>query len=173
MLATKQKREGRFANVSAHLAGARAEKIGYYLALYGLAIILLLIGGFKFTTAEAQGIEGLVRHSPLMFWMYSLFSLQTVSNIIGVVEITVAVLLALRPLSARLGVLGGMGASLTFLATVSFLFSTPGVIDHSYALPVLSGTGQFLIKDLVLMGASFVILGEALQSVLGSQEVSE
>ncbi len=141
----------------------RLEKTGVYIALYGLVITLLLIGGFKFTSVEAQGIAGLIKHSPILFWMYRLFSLQTVSNIIGLVEIAIALLLALRPVAPRLAVIGGVGASLTFLTTVSFLLSTPGVIDHHFVLPALSGIGQFLIKDVVLLGAAVFITADALR----------
>ena len=50
---------------------------------------------------------------------------------------------------------------MTFLGTTSFLFSTPGVLDHTYAVPLLGGLGGFLIKDLVLLGASMLTAAEA------------
>ena len=37
---------------------------------YGLAIVLLWIGGMKFTAYEAAGVAPLVIHSPLMSWAY-------------------------------------------------------------------------------------------------------
>ncbi len=85
-----------------------------------------------------------------MFWLYRIFSLQGVSNLIGAIEITVA----LRPFSARLSFIGSIGAIITFLLTVSFLFSTPGAFQFSQGFPLLGDAGQFLIKDLVLLGAS-------------------
>jgi reactive chlorine resistance protein C len=48
-------------------------------------------------------------------------------------------------------------AVLLFLATLSFLCSTPGI-----DAPIRSMTGQLLIKDLVLLGASVWTLGEVL-----------
>src|SRR5271169_2905624 len=82
------------------------EKLGIHISRYGLVITLLLIGILKFTNAEAQGIQPLVAHSPFMFWLYSIFSVQTVSNLIGATEILVAVLIALRPFSAKLSFAG-------------------------------------------------------------------
>ena len=38
-------------------------KIGYLIAVYALAIVLLWIGIFKFTPTEAKGIKGLVEKS--------------------------------------------------------------------------------------------------------------
>ncbi len=110
---------------------------------------------------EAQGIQPLVASSPLMFWLYKVFSLQAVSNLIGVIEIAVAVLIALRPFSARLSFVGSIGAIITFVLTVSFLFSTPGAFQFSHGVPLLGDAGQFLIKDVVLLGASIFTAAEA------------
>ncbi len=44
-----------------------------------------------------------------MSWMYSVFSLQAVSNIVGAAEIIFAVLIALRFVSSRLSAIGSLG----------------------------------------------------------------
>jgi uncharacterized membrane protein YkgB len=137
------------------------ERLGIQVSRNGLAITLLLIGVLKFTAGEAQGIQPLVANSPLMFWIYRVFSLQGVSNLIGVVEIVVALLIAVRPFSARLSFIGSIGAIITFVLTVSFLFSTPGAFQFSHRFPLLGDAGQFLIKDLVLLGASIWTAAEA------------
>jgi len=137
------------------------EDLGIHVSRYGLVVTLLLIGALKFTAGEAQGIQPLVQNSPLMFWLYRILSIQGVSNLIGVIEIVVALLIALRPFSARLSFLGSIGAIITFLLTVSFLFSTPGALRFSHGFPVLGDAGQFLIKDLVLLGASVGTAAEA------------
>lgn len=51
-----------------------------------------------------------------------------------------------------------------FLGTLSFLFTTPGVVaSYAGGIPVLSGQpGQFLLKDLVLIGVAIWTLGESL-----------
>jgi uncharacterized membrane protein YkgB len=137
------------------------ENVGIHVSRYGLVATLLLIGVLKFTTGEAQGIQSLVASSPLMFWLYKVFSLQAVSNLIGVIEIAVAVLIALRPFSTRLSFVGSIGAIITFLLTVSFLFSTPGAFQFSHGVPLLGDASQFLIKDVVLLGASIFTAAEA------------
>jgi reactive chlorine resistance protein C len=122
----------------------------------------LLIGFLKFTSSEAAGIQPLVAHSPLLSWLYSVLSVQGVSNLIGAIEIAIAVLLALRPISAKASFIGSLGSIVTFLLTTSFLFSTPGAVQLNHGLPVLGDAGQFLIKDVVLLGASFWTASEAL-----------
>jgi uncharacterized membrane protein YkgB len=140
---------------------SRLEAIGIVVSRYGLVVVLLLIGVLKFTPGEAAAIQPLVEHSPLMSWMYSLLGIQGVSNVISVIEIATAALMALRPLSPKASFVGSLAAVVTFLLTVSFLFSTPGAAQLKYGFPVLGDAGQFLIKDLVLLGASFWTAAEA------------
>jgi len=140
---------------------ASFEKLGIYISRYGLVVTLLLIGVLKFSAAEAHGIQPLVSNSPLMFWLYRIFSLQAVSDLIGTIEILVALLIGLRPFSARVSFIGSLGAIITFLLTISFLFSTPGAFQLLHGFPVLGDAGQFLIKDVVLLGASIWTAAES------------
>jgi reactive chlorine resistance protein C len=80
----------------------------------------------KFTEYEAKGIEPLVARSPLMSWMYAFLTVRAFSNALGVVEVAIAILIGLRPWSAKASVVGSAGAVLMFLTTLSFLLSTPG-----------------------------------------------
>src|SRR5664279_580883 len=88
-------------------------RIGMHIARAGLVLCFLFIGLAKFTPEEARGIQPLVSHSPLMSWMYSLWSLQAASNIIGVTELVIMALLVLGIWSARVSVVGAIGAVLT------------------------------------------------------------
>jgi uncharacterized membrane protein YkgB len=119
----------------------------------------------KFTAYEAQGIKGLVENSPLMSWAYAVLSVQGFSSLIGVTEVLIGLLIAARPFSARLAAAGSALAVGMFLTTLSFLLTTPGVGEASQGgFPALSVVpGQFLFKDVVLLGASLWSLGEAWQ----------
>jgi len=139
----------------------RLETIGVHTSRYGLVAVLLLIGVLKFTPEEAAGIQSFVAHSPFMSWMYAVLSVQGASNVIGVIEIATAALIALRPVLPQASFVGSLGGAVTFLLTISFLFSTPGAAQLKYGFPVLGGAGQFLIKDLVLLGASLWTAAEA------------
>ncbi len=85
---------------------------------------------------------------------------------LGVVEVAVALLIAARPFSPRVSALGSALAVGMFLTTLSFLVTTPGVWEPSLGgFPALSAVpGQFLIKDLTLLGISLWTLGEAWQA---------
>lgn len=140
------------------------QRAGEFLLRYGLVLILAWIGAMKFTAYEAAGIQGLVQTSPLMSWMYRVFSLQTTSNIIGIAELSAALLIAIRPISPRLSAIGSVLAVLTFLTTLTFLFSLPGWEKSLGGFPALSGSGGFLLKDVVLLGTALWTLGESLNA---------
>jgi uncharacterized membrane protein YkgB len=142
------------------------EAVGHGIIRYGLAAVILWIGAMKFTAYEATGIQPLVSHSPLMSWMYGFLSVRGVSNLLGVVEILTAVLVAARPVSAWVCAVGSFLAAGIFLTTLTFLFSTPGWEPSLGGFPALSAMpGQFLLKDVVLLGAAVWSLGESLGRV--------
>lgn len=153
---------------------ARAEStlsaISGALLRYGLVLVIGWIGLLKFTEYEARGIEPLVANSPLMSWLYGIFSVTTFSVLLGVLEVVTAVLLAVKPWWPRVSAAGSVLAIGLFVATISFLFTTPGIGEASAGgFPLLSTTGQFLIKDVVLIGVSAWTLTDAMAATLRSQ----
>lgn len=146
--------------------GERIAVLGELLIQYGLVLVVGWIGVMKFTAYEAAGIQPLVANSPLLSWAYQVLSVQAVSNVLGVTEIVVAVMIALRPLSARVAALGSGLAVMMFLTTLSFLLSTPGWEPSLGGFPALSVVpGQFVLKDVVLLGVAVWLLGETLKDV--------
>ena len=140
------------------------QKLGEFFIRYGLVLVLGWIGAMKFTAYEAEGIKALVETSPLMSWMYKILSLQATSNVIGVAELCATLLIAIRPLAPRLSAVGSVIAVFTFLTTLTFLFSLPGWEQSLGGFPALSGSGGFLLKDAVLLGAALFTLGDSLAS---------
>jgi uncharacterized membrane protein YkgB len=144
----------------------RVEAAGRELARYGLAVVVGWIGLMKFTAYEAEGIRPFVANSPLMSWVYGPLGVRGFSAVLGVVEVAVALLIAARAFSPRASALGSALAVGMFLTTLTFLVTTPGVWEPSAGgFPALSAIpGQFLIKDLALLGISLWSLGEAWQA---------
>jgi reactive chlorine resistance protein C len=141
------------------------DKLAGNFARYGLVVVISWIGLLKFTSFEAYGIEPLVASSPLMSWLYGIFSVTTFSALLGVVEVATAALLAVKPWAPRLSAVGSVMAVGLFVATLTFLFTTPGVFEASAGgFPVLSLTGGFLIKDVALLGVSIWTLADALRA---------
>src|SRR5216683_1940233 len=82
--------------------------------------------------------------------------------------VVVLMLIGLLKFTPKASFVGSLGAVVTFLLTISFLFSTPGALQLGHGISILGDTGQFLIKDLVLLGASCWIAAEALSAVGGT-----
>ena len=75
---------------------------------WSLVLIFLWFGFMKFTAYEAKGIAPLVMHSPLLSWAYNLLGERGFATALGIVEISIGVLIALRPFSARASSLGSV-----------------------------------------------------------------
>ena len=145
------------------------DAVGGLGARYGLVIVIAAFGLLKFTNYEAQGIQPLVSESPVMSWLYDIFSVYTFSLLLGVFELAAAVLIAVKPWWPKVSTVGSALAILLFVATISFLFTTPGVFDESVGgFPLLSLTGGFLIKDVALLGISVWTLADALRATRSS-----
>jgi len=128
---------------------------GVAVLRYGLVALLLLWGSFKFFEFEAQAIVPLVENSPGLGWMYAAFGVRGTSALFGVAEVGAGLAIAARRFFPRVSGYGSAVAALTFLTTLSFLLTTPGVLalDNPW--------GGFLMKDIVLLGAALVTAAEA------------
>ena len=146
-------------------AATGLEATGQLVLRYGLVLVVAWIGAMKFTAYEAAGIQPLVANSPFLGWMYRFLSVRLFSDLLGIGEIAIAVMIVVRPWSPRVAALGSAMAVMMFLTTLSFLFSTPGWEPSLGGFPALSALpGQFLLKDVVLLGAAVWSLGEALSA---------
>jgi uncharacterized membrane protein YkgB len=137
------------------VTGRLVEGVGKAILRYGLALFLIGSGLTKFTEFEALWIQPLMANSPFFGWIYGITSVQGASNLIGIIEITLGVLMALRRWWPTLSAVGSLGAAVTFVLTFSFLLTTPNVSTE------LAG---FLMKDLILCGAALWSAGDALQA---------
>ena len=90
----------------------------------GSYIIFISFGIQKFTPQSADGIALYISNSPFVSWL-SIFGIRGEANLLGIIELTRAALLAAGafiPILSALGSLMGIG---TFAITWSFFFSTP------------------------------------------------
>ncbi|MBZ9987133.1 YkgB family protein [Mesorhizobium sp. BH1-1-5] len=129
---------------------------GQVVARYSVVLFFVVFGVAKFTAAEATAIHPLLVHSPFLFWLPSLFDQQLSSNIIGIVEIALALMMASRPFTPWVSAIGSYGVAASLVVTLSFLATTPQ-LD-----PAL---GAFIVKDLTLFGVALWSAGEALAAV--------
>ncbi|WP_095197176.1 YkgB family protein [Pseudomonas sp. Irchel 3A7] len=143
--------------------GVSTMALGTYGIYFALAVIYFWFGGMKFTHYEAEGLVPLVSNSPLLGWVYNIFNVDLFSALLGVLEVSIGLLIAGRLLSPKLSLIGGALSAGLFITTLSFMFSTPGVIEPGLGFPAISvAPGQFLLKDLGLLAASIFVAGHSL-----------
>jgi len=130
-------------------------RVGYGFAFFSTFLILLWVGLFKFTPTEAEAIRPFVENSPLMSWLYAVGSVQQVSNLIGIIEVVTALMLLGTLWWPRLRRPTAAFLVLTFLTTLSFLFSTPGTFKWVDGFPV---TNFLVLKDLSYLGFALWLL---------------
>ena len=86
--------------------------VGRYLVRYALVVVIAWIGALKYSGYEAAAIQPLIAHSPIFSWLYGILSVGTFAAVLGSLEIVAALLIAIRPLSPRISVIGSaLGAS--------------------------------------------------------------
>lgn len=130
------------------------------LLRWALVVIFLWFGGMKFTAYEATGIAPFIEHSPIMNWLHMLFGVQGASYVIGALELSTAAALIAGAFQPVFSALGAAMSAATYLITLTFFLSTPGVAEQTAGgFPAISAApGQFLLKDLVLLAASLLLL---------------
>jgi uncharacterized membrane protein YkgB len=141
---------------------ARIDAVGRAVALTGVVAPLFLIGMFKFTQVEVDALKPLISATPWLSWLYPLFGEALTSYLLGVVELVAAALLIGSIWSARAGMIGSAIATLTFATTISIMFAVPIWEDSIGGFPWINATGQFLLKDVALLGISLVVLAQSL-----------
>jgi uncharacterized membrane protein YkgB len=123
-----------------------------------MVLIFIAFGIQKFTPQSAHGIELYISNSPFVSWL-SIFGVRGEADLLGVIELTTAALLAAGAFSPMLSALGSLLGIGTFAITWSFFFSTPDVVKWSLSKDPIAWnlTGEFLFKDIVLLCVCLVL----------------
>ncbi|CAM3134494.1 hypothetical protein BST27_18250 [Mycobacterium intermedium] len=154
-----------FAMMAQGPRASRASTIAPLVARYGLVIVLVWFGAMKFTHYESDGISHWVANSPLLSGFYNVMSIDAFGRLNGSIELITAALLAVKPWFPKASVVGGVFASMFFLTTLSFMITTPGVGEASAGgFPILSADGEFLMKDIAMLGLALWLLVDAIDA---------
>jgi uncharacterized membrane protein YkgB len=136
--------------------------VAFKVTSVGMIVMLLWAGSYKMTRPGAEGIIPLVSNSPLISWHFKLFGPYVGSDIIGLSEITAALLFLLGYAKPRAGIIGGLIASLMFFITSTMVITTPGAIisvPGIQGMRYMSFLGLFLFKDILGLGVAISLIG--------------
>jgi uncharacterized membrane protein YkgB len=133
-------------------------KIPFLVTSIGMIVMLLWAGSYKMTAPGAEGIIPLVSHSPLISWHFKLFGPYVGSDIIGLAEITAAILMITGYLRPKAGIVGSLIATLMFFITSTMVITTPGSTTVVHGIRYMSFMGLFLFKDVISLGVSLYLI---------------
>src|SRR5215472_5637972 len=150
-----------------HGSGLLAEDLDYHVVRASMVIMFFFFGYQKWWAYEAERLVPFISNGPLIWWLYPVFGHQGASWFLGVSEWTFGSLLLAGFWDKRLGVLGALGSTGTFIATVTIIpFMPDGWDVAAGGFPAMTGNVPFLMKDVVLLAVSFYLLRQDVVRVL-------
>ena len=148
--------------------------LDYHLLRASMVVIFLFFGYQKWFNYEAQGLIPYITHGPLIFWMYAVFGVRGATYFLGVSEWVFGALLLAGFWNKKLGILGALGACFSFIATSTIIpFFPNGWEASAGGFPAMTEHVAFLMKDLVLLAASFYLLKQDVVREAASTRESE
>jgi uncharacterized membrane protein YkgB len=153
--------------------GILKEDLDYHLIRTSMVIIFLFFGYQKWFAYEAQVLIPYISNGPLIFWMYPVFGIRGASWFLGCSEWLFGTLLFLGFWNKRLGILGALGSTVTFIMTVTIIpFMPNGWAASAGGFPAMTGNVPFLMKDVVLFAASVYLLKQDVVRVVKARPSS-
>ena len=139
--------------------GLLREDADYHLMRVAMVIIFFFFGYQKWFAYEVERLLPYISNGPLIFWLYPALGMRGATWFLGASEWTFGTLLLLGFWNKKLGILGALGSTFTFIATVSIIpFMPDGWDAAAGGFPAMTGNVPFLMKDVVLLAASVYLL---------------
>jgi uncharacterized membrane protein YkgB len=136
----------------------------YHLLRAAMVIIFFFFGYQKWFTYEVDRLIPYISNGPLIFWLYPLLGTRGATFFLGASEWTFGTLLFLGFWSRAAGILGALGSTATFVATVTIIpFMPEGWDAAAGGFPAMTGNVPFLMKDVVLLAVSIYLLKQDVQ----------
>jgi uncharacterized membrane protein YkgB len=133
--------------------------LDFHLIRASMVIIFLLFGYQKWFEYEAQVLIPYISNGPLISWIYPAFGIRGGSWFLGVTEWLFCLLLFWGFWNRQAGILGALGSCATFVGTVTIIpFMPNGWDEVAGGFPAMTGNVPFLMKDVLLLAASFYLL---------------
>jgi len=132
--------------------------LDYHLVRASMVLVFLLFGYQKWFEYEAQTLIPFISNGVLISWMYPVFGIRGASWFLGASEWLFAALLLWGFWNKKAGILGALGCCFSMIGTVTIIPFMPDGWDAAAGFPAMKGNVAFLMKDVVILAASFYLL---------------
>jgi uncharacterized membrane protein YkgB len=140
-------------------SGLLTRGLDYQLVRASMVVIFLMFGYQKWFSYEAHTLIPFIKSGPLIFWLYPAFGIRGGTFFLGISEWIICILLFLGYWNKKAGILGALGSTATFVATVTIIpFIPDGWAESAGGFPAMTISTAFLMKDLVLLAVSIYLL---------------
>jgi uncharacterized membrane protein YkgB len=147
--------------------GILSGDVDYHLIRLSMVIIFFFFGYQKWFQYEAERLIPYISNGPLIFWLYPALGTRGATWFLGASEWTFGTLLFLGFWNKKLGILGALGSTVTFITTVTIIpFMPDGWDTAAGGFPAMTGNVPFLMKDVVLLAVSIYLLKQDVQREL-------
>jgi uncharacterized membrane protein YkgB len=147
--------------------GLLREDADYHLLRASMVIMFFFFGYQKWFAYEADRLIPFISNGPLIFWLYPALGMRGATLFLGISEWTFGTLMFLGFWNKPLGILGALGSTGTFIATVTIIpFMPEGWDAAAGGFPAMTGNVPFLMKDVVLLAVSVYLLKQDVQRVV-------
>ncbi len=153
--------------------GLLKQDLDYHVVRAAMVIIFAWFGYDKWFEAEIRGLLPIITHGPFIFWTIPVLGIHGTAIFLGASEWTFGSLLLLGFWNKKAGMLGAIGSTMTFIATITvFPFVPDGWDAGAGGFPAMTINTAFLLKDLVLLAVSVYLLIQDARRVLARAEVA-
>jgi uncharacterized membrane protein YkgB len=154
--------------------GILGEDVDYHLIRASMVLIFFFFGYQKWFQYEVERLIPYIGNGPLIFWLYAALGMRGATWFLGASEWTFGTLLLLGFWNKKLGILGALGSTITFITTVTIIpFMPDGWDAAAGGFPAMTGNVPFLMKDVVLLAASIYLLKQDVKRELRSNSAGE
>lgn len=152
-------------------SGLLRRDLDYHLLRAAMVIIFAWFGYDKWFESEIRALAPLIEHGPFIFWTIPVLGIRGTAIFLGAAEWTFGSLILLGFWNKKLGVLGALGSTATFVSTLTILPFVPDGWDAGAGgFPAMTINSAFLLKDLVLLVVSVYLLRQDVARVVAARD---
>ncbi|WP_407519546.1 YkgB family protein [Methylobacterium oryzisoli] len=155
-------------------SGLLRRDLDYHLLRAAMVVIFAWFGYDKWFEAEIRGLLPLITHGPFTSWTIPILGIRGTAIFLGTSEWTFGTLLFLGFWNKKLGVLGALGSTATFISTLTILPFVPDAWEAGAGgFPAMAMNAAFLLKDLVLLVVSIYLLRQDVARSIAARDSGE
>lgn len=154
-------------------SGLLRRDLDYHLLRAAMVVIFAWFGYDKWFQSEITALAPIIKAGPFISWTLPVLGIHGTAVFLGTSEWTFGTLILLGFWNKKLGVLGALGSTATFISTLTVLPFVPDGWDAGAGgFPAMAMNAAFLLKDLVLLVVSVYLLRQDVARIVAARDTA-